>query len=1777
VYLGGHRLSPWVQFLRTHAAVIRPTVAAAQEPLADVATATFASAHDAAPVQYKCAACSAGGALCPKCEDERRAVQAKAHSTATRGLGGSLAAPRCPVCDGQGCSSCGAPPTVQAKAAQGGRGGSIDSVASRGVQGAGAPLPYLSRIQTSFGHHDVSSVRTRTGGPAKEASEALGARAFTTGDQIAFRNTPDLHLAAHEAAHVVQQRGGVRRKDLTGAAGDRYERHADAVADHVVQGRSAAALLDHPPGPANRAAPRRKAPVQAQLMVTATRLHEPEPVLPPAPASAVAAPAAPAAAPPAAPTPTAPTGNALDAARQGEPAPTPAATSDAGGAGETPSCTAPMTPTSVPCYAEPIEEPDPEPDTEAQDSGESGSAKEETTRATPFDADAPDVCEAEAAINQATDQAIPETPEPATPEGAGADGGGGGAETPEGAAPEGGGADARAVEASLSPIDAAIAATESRRDAAVSSFQSSDAVLDQASRSLSLLVGGVSLSQAPAEGPADRQRRRRATATLRGLFSTGAAAAEAAISRARLEVPGRLGGAAEQSKAVIGASIEGTKTQISTRIASARAEVAALAAGTRAQIDAAHTSTLATIDAETLGATGRLHAAFAAAMPQVDAQETAGLGTVNTKYRDSWNRHRDIGIAHGERARARGAEYAAMFRKPKGSGGCKINKKDGFWAGYLTDRRAEASAKASEETAAGYAKQLERSARENADTAMQGRTRDRCAVIGGARRTRATLEDQLDRLLTALQAGREGARTAADATRAQLLASVDQAEQGALAGLTTQEHAQRQAANDAGYLQQATVEAQAHAAAATLRQAVAQAVQGLQSSLTAAAGRLSRLPAPDDEAPLAVAAATAEERITDALATVSTKVDEGLATAEAELGSTTSSAVSSLAEIVTGNETQAGEAVAGFAQTMATTAANAVQTLGEQATAYAAQVQQAATTGVDGMNRAVLGYTEAVASIANDIQTSLTALETDLSTGQDTTLTELDCVIPAKAHEAASKEQPAWKSVAAIILIIAVIVLVTLVIGPAAIAAAGAIFGAGTFTAAVVGGAIAGMIASGLIQVINNWSTGERWDKGLGRAMIIGAVTGALGGAVGFGLDKAFTSFVPNLLANFGADFVMDIGTQLGMQLLGGQGLSLANLDFGQALLGAFQGAAIGSAVRGANSGRMRTPRALDAPAPTTGGRTRRIVDSAARWTSNKVQRVQGASTRVGERFGGKVRNALPAPLRPTLPKPPAADATPARAPGEATPPHAPADVTNARAPGDSSPLRPTDEPATTRPTDEPATPRDAEPSAPRDTEPTRSADAPPAGRPGEADGPTTRPVEDAHTVPGAARQVPIGDGVHTVAAKRGANGDVLITLCSACSRMSSQLDGLAAALPDGAAKQRVAGLADQVRQLEADINTGRVPREEIPDRVAALAENVRTAAGDLPSTVKSALGDPNFDPTVVRNREEARLKNEPHFQRIESSLGTPAPQPPKLPAELAGDYIHTMTGELRRRRPKGTKVPLTIEGGRIEVRSGRNDVTIDIEASVRGTALTDAEVVELRGLHGKTDPSPADSARLAELRSKSTATDLQRAIGVRPAAPDATTSKQPLTEAEAAELTSLSNKAASQRSDVDRQRLAELEARASAHALDQRTNTALSQGHRNKHTERLGEIAADRVVGSTYPDARPIHTGDGPHTLDRVFVNDSPPPAVIVVEAKGGSGTNTSSRATDMGRAQQGSREYLLDLVNNQNSRLPPQVKAQIEAALDSGSIRYIEVSQPITPTGGLGDIKVREYDIVQ
>jgi hypothetical protein len=133
---------------------------------------------------------------------------------------------------------------VQAKS--GAARGTLDvhAAAAEGISGRAGQLPHLEQIQRSCGRHVVSHIQAHVGGAATAAAQAMGAEAFATGDHVAFAAVPSLHVAAHEVAHVAQQRGGVQLEGGVGEVGDRYEQHANAVADAVVRGDSAEALLN---------------------------------------------------------------------------------------------------------------------------------------------------------------------------------------------------------------------------------------------------------------------------------------------------------------------------------------------------------------------------------------------------------------------------------------------------------------------------------------------------------------------------------------------------------------------------------------------------------------------------------------------------------------------------------------------------------------------------------------------------------------------------------------------------------------------------------------------------------------------------------------------------------------------------------------------------------------------------------------------------------------------------------------------------------------------------------------------------------------------------------------------------------------------------------------------------------------------------------------------------------------------------------------------------------------------------------------------------------------------------------------------------------------------------------------------------------------------------------------------------------------------------------------------------------------------------------------------
>ncbi|MBL8620105.1 MAG: DUF4157 domain-containing protein [Myxococcales bacterium] len=122
-----------------------------------------------------------------------------------------------------------------------------DAAVERAAASTGAPLPVT--LQRQFEQSldaDLSRVRLHTGPASREAADAVGARAYTVGQDIHFADgmyQPDdpfgLHLLAHEVAHTVQQDGAapVRQHQLVvSSPQDAAEHEADRAADAMVRG-----------------------------------------------------------------------------------------------------------------------------------------------------------------------------------------------------------------------------------------------------------------------------------------------------------------------------------------------------------------------------------------------------------------------------------------------------------------------------------------------------------------------------------------------------------------------------------------------------------------------------------------------------------------------------------------------------------------------------------------------------------------------------------------------------------------------------------------------------------------------------------------------------------------------------------------------------------------------------------------------------------------------------------------------------------------------------------------------------------------------------------------------------------------------------------------------------------------------------------------------------------------------------------------------------------------------------------------------------------------------------------------------------------------------------------------------------------------------------------------------------------------------------------------------------------------------------------------------------
>jgi len=127
-------------------------------------------------------------------------------------------------------------------------GAEVAVAAATSSTGVSLPDVVMRKFEASLGT-DLSAVRVHTSGESAAATSAVGARAYTMGQDIHFgagqydpSSQGGQHLLAHEVAHTVQQRGGspTRQHKLeVSSPFDAAEHEADRAADAMVLGHQA--------------------------------------------------------------------------------------------------------------------------------------------------------------------------------------------------------------------------------------------------------------------------------------------------------------------------------------------------------------------------------------------------------------------------------------------------------------------------------------------------------------------------------------------------------------------------------------------------------------------------------------------------------------------------------------------------------------------------------------------------------------------------------------------------------------------------------------------------------------------------------------------------------------------------------------------------------------------------------------------------------------------------------------------------------------------------------------------------------------------------------------------------------------------------------------------------------------------------------------------------------------------------------------------------------------------------------------------------------------------------------------------------------------------------------------------------------------------------------------------------------------------------------------------------------------------------------------------------
>ncbi|WP_445633475.1 hypothetical protein NSTC745_05139 [Nostoc sp. DSM 114161] len=665
-------------------------------------------------------------------------------------------------------------------------------------------------------------------------------------------------------------------------------------------------------------------------------------------------------------------------------------------------------------------------------------------------------------------------------------------------------------------------------------------------------------------------------------------------------IEARIQGSTENAKAAVMAAVEQQKATVTAQIAQQRQQVQSQAQATIAQIQTQYQAAAATTSQTVAAERQKVAAEYTTSVQKVDETESNQLAKIEEFYTQAKEKYRAAGVKVGDEAIAFGEQKAAEWEAQI------TGKDDNFWDGPLTDNRLKARAKAAREVAKQYKEGLVAEGNKQADAVEQGKPKDIEGIHNIANQSRQQLQTLQQQTLDNLNSVEQQVLTQLADAQTQLTQTANQTLQSTLQTLDQQQAAQLQLLSVYGNGQVSAIERDAQKAIASIQDGINQAAASLQTAIQDTQAQLEGTPAPN---PQELSATLAEilAQFDTSVAKVQEQTEQGITASQEGIAQGGQQAVTAVNGIA-----QSGlEESAAVSQEAKTSLTN----LNQGATDTFNQIQQAFTTTVTNTTQAALtGFGQVTQGIQSAFDQSNQNMDTnfqksvnDLEEGlrgsiQGDKQPNLDSDIQKYAQEAADKEQPRWKTVLKVLLVIAVIV-VAIIVAPAVIGAVGALagaLGAGAALAggigAVVGGAIVGAVAGAVIQMGNNAIDGKNLLDGVGKAALAGAIGGALGGAGGvFGnmlaqAGRLGTGLTQSFL-RFGIDVAFDIAGGIFGNLATGEPITLEAVLIGVAIGAAVQ-------ISTANLGRL--------------GRFGR-----------SVQGMQTRTFQAGEQFGTSLGNGI--------------------------------------------------------------------------------------------------------------------------------------------------------------------------------------------------------------------------------------------------------------------------------------------------------------------------------------------------------------------------------------------------------------------------------------------------------------------------------------------------------------------------------------------------------------------------